>query len=222
MARPPQTDVQGMRARGHFLPPWAALAADFWAMHLVGVQIAEGLGGGLHGQQVVAVGHRVDRHIVERHDARQMGNVGDEHANVVVGAAHTHERWAARHSSRAPPPAPGAKELELQPAADAGLVDVGQQGIHLGSVRQLLFQLCDVLPHLLQLLLQRVEGDGLGDLLRVFGAQLALAPLGSFERIATVGQPDVPQRHDDEDRHRHQQQPAAAPASGTDRWGPAR
>ena len=56
------------------------------------------------------------------------------------------------------------EQLELQAPAEAGLVDIGQQGVHFGLARQLLFKLGDVLLHLQLLLAQLAEVDGLGQL----------------------------------------------------------
>ena len=111
-----------------------------------------------------------------------------------------------------------AEQLELQAAAQAGLVDVGQQGVHLGLAGQLLFELGHVLLHLLALLLQRVEVDGLRQLLLVVLAQRRLpcacsASSSSSELVSQTNHSatTMPATSDG-----HAQRDSAAPAGQTD------
>ena len=55
----------------------------------------------------------------------------------------------------------GAEQLELQPAAEAGLVDVDEQRVHLRAVRQLAQERAELRVDLAQLLAMQVEVDGL-------------------------------------------------------------
>jgi hypothetical protein len=87
---------------------------------------------------------------------------------------------------------PWTEQLELQAAAQTGLVDIGQQSVHLCLAGQLLFELRHVLLHLLTLLLERVEIDGLRQLFCVVIAKLhLLGPLGAEFAVGTA-QPDKP------------------------------
>jgi hypothetical protein len=101
-----------------------------------------------------------DAHVLQGDDARQVGHVGREGAHVVVAARHADGDGqfgvVVLDLDLA-----GAEQLELQAAAQAGLVDVGQQRVHLGLARQLLFELGHVLLHLQLLLAQLAQVDRL-------------------------------------------------------------
>lgn len=95
---------------------------------------------------------------------------------------------------------PGKAEMDalLSDINQAGLVDVGQQGVHLGLARQLALQLGDVLLHLQLLLAQLVEVDGLRQLAAVLLLEFDLASLLGCEFIG-----DRQDHQEPADHHHH-------------------
>ena len=118
--------------------------------------------------------------IVQRHDARQLGDVARERAHVMVGAGDLDLDRQLGVELFHLLLLRGLEELELQAAPEAGLVDVGQQRVDLGAVGQLLHQRAEGLLDLVQLLHVELEVDRLGLLLRVLVLELDLLAFGAW------------------------------------------
>ena len=140
-----------------------------------------------------------DDQVVQRHDARQAGDVGGEGADVVVATAHSNgDRQLGVVFLRL-----GLARDELlydEAAAKARLVDVGQQRVHLGLAGQLLLELRDVALDLFLLPLQRLEVDGLRELRAVLFLQRGLLVAHGLQRVGLAADPYEPAPHDHEHR----------------------
>ena len=100
--------------------------------HLFVVEVAEGARRGVHLQLAVLAG--ADRDVVQGHDARKLAEVARERPHVMVIAHHADLdrefgiELLGGLTGRRP------EQLELKAAAKARLVDVDEQGVHLGPV----------------------------------------------------------------------------------------
>src|SRR5581483_6087301 len=161
---------------GRAFLPGLALRRDFLV-----VEVAECARGGVHGEHAVLL--RLDVHVVERHDARELADVAREGAHVVVGAHDLHRdrqlgiELALRLAGRRP------EQLELQPAPEAGLVDVDQERVHLRAVGQLAQQGAELRVDLAQLLAVQVEVDRLLLLVDILGLQLLFLAAAALEHL---------------------------------------
>src|SRR5690606_11576635 len=128
--------------------------------------------------------------VVERHDARQLGDVGGKTAKVVVVAVDLERD---RHLGIEVPERLLARleQFEPQAAFQAGLDDVGQQAVHLRAIRQLLEQIAEGALDLDHLLLVGIEIDRLGLLDDVDLTQLRFAGLGLLKFVER-GAPQKP------------------------------
>ena len=143
------------------------------------LQIAEGLGCGIQGQDTVLTRH--NRDVIQGHDARQLGDIGRESTKIVIAAIDLHcnrqfgielfDLLGAR-----------AEEIELQPTTEASLVHFDQQGLHFRFVWQLLEQCAERAIDLRELFYVEVKIEGLalfvqvllfqGDLFVLLGLEL--------------------------------------------------
>ena len=143
--------------------------------------------------------HAADDHVVQGHDAREVGDVGGEGTDVMEAASDADgDRQLGvvvlDHDLTR------AEELEVQSTAQTSLVDVGEQRVHVGLAGQLLFELLDVLLDLDALLAQLGQVDGLGHLGLVLALELGLLVALGLELVALAGQQGHPaQDHDDDD-----------------------
>ncbi len=113
-----------------------------------------------------------------------------------------------------------AEQLELQAAAEAGLVDVGQQRIHLGLAGELLLELGHVFLDLALLLAQLGQVHRLGQLALEVLLQRRLAGALAVQRGLHVGQHEEPADEDHPPRRSRRKPPAwAAAATGRVPWG---
>ena len=80
-----------------------------------------------------------------------------------------------------------AEQIKLQTAAQACLVDVGQQCRHFCLARQLLLKLQHVLLDLLALLLQGIEIDSFDQMLLILNLQGHFFGLSDLQLVLIVG-----------------------------------
>ena len=117
---------------------------------------------------------------------------GDTHGDRQLGVEILHDLGA------------GLEELELQAAPEARLVDVGQQRLHLGTVRQLLEQRAELAVDLAQLTAVLGEIDGLPLLVDPVFLERRLFALLGFQGRQLVA-PVEPPATDDQDEEDRQQ-----------------
>src|SRR5690606_20186630 len=154
---------------------------------LVLVQVAVGLHragqfeagvGTDRGRRILAGVHRPQRDVVHGHDdhARQRGHAADEGTELVVGAHHL-QRDRLLGVELLGRLRTGLEQLVLDAGGQRGLGDVDDQVGHLGLARQLAQHLLQLLLHLRELLLERLE-VGAATLLELeFTAQFGFALL---------------------------------------------
>src|SRR5690606_5664842 len=133
----------------------------------------------------LAVAARLQRNVVHGHDhhARQRGHAADEATELVVAADHAQGNRLfgvelLRHFRA------GLEQLVGDARGDGGLRDVGDQVRHLGLARQLAQHLLQLLLHVRQLLLERLQVGGPALLLLELAAQLGLGALQSAQGLA--------------------------------------
>ena len=100
------------------------------------------------------------------------------------------------------------EELKLGAATHAGLVDLGQQGRHLGLARQLLLELPHELLDLVALLAQRHEVDRLRDLFGVLLLEQHFLLDAGVHLLEQASPVEAPARRDDRDEQGAEQQAA--------------
>jgi hypothetical protein len=135
---------------------------------------------------------RGDGQVVQGHDARQVGHVGGEGADLVVAAGHADGDGQLgvevldHHLA-------GTEQLELQAPADASVVDVGQQRVHLGFAGQLLLAAGHVLLRPAASACAALQVDRLLQLARYSclspGSRSRSACSSSVSAVSTVNQP---------------------------------
>src|SRR5690606_35462603 len=151
------------------------------------------------GRRVLAGVHRPQRDVVHGHDhhARQRRHAADEGAELVVGAHHLQgDRLLGVEllgRLRA-----GLEQLIGDARGQRGLRNVDDQVRHLGLARQLAQHLLQLLLHLRQLLLERLEVGGPALLELEFTAQFRFALFKLLKLLALVAGHHPPQQAEDE------------------------
>ena len=139
-----------------------------------------------------------------------MRDVGAEGADVVIAARHL-QLDGQFGVIVLDDQLPRTEQIELQAAAQASLVDVGQQRIHFGFAGQLLFKQVHVLLHLRALLFELLQADRLLQLAAVVVAQRHLFGALAFQLLVHALEPDEPE---DRDHHRGREKQQEIPRQG--------
>src|SRR5690606_14643035 len=150
----------------------------------------------------LAFATRLQRDVVHRHDhhPRQRGDAADEPAELVVGAHHAQrDRLLGVELLRRL--RTGLEQLVGDARGQRGLRDVHDQVGHLGLARQLAQHLLQLLLHLHQLELERLEVRGAALLGLELGAQLPLLVLQRLQLGALVAHQEPPRQRDDQQGH---------------------
>src|SRR6266536_2499386 len=163
--------------------------------NLVFIEVAERLGNRVHGQRSLVVR---DSDVVKRHDSGKLRDVAREGAHVMITSGDFDADREFGVEIGQPLLGRRLEQLELQAAAEASLIDVGQQRVHLRLVGKLLEQCAEGLFDLAQLLDIQLKVDGLGLLRRVRVSELDLFSLHSIERVELIAPVEQSARdHDD-------------------------
>src|SRR5690606_6002888 len=151
------------------------------------------------GARILVATARPQLDVVHGHDdhARQRGDAADEGAELVV-AAHHAERDRLLGVELLGRFRTGLEKLVLDAGGKRGLRDVDDQVGHLGTAGQLAQHLLQLLFHLRQLELQRLEVRGASLLGLEFGAQVGLGALQAFELVALFTGEHPPRQAEDQ------------------------
>src|SRR3546814_104171 len=166
-------------------------------------ELEAGVGADRGGGVLVGV-HRPQRDVVHRHDhhARQRGHAADEGAELVVDAHHL-QRDRLLGVELLGRFRPGLEHLVLDAGGQRDLRDVDDQVRHFSLARQLAQHLLQLLLHLRELLLERLQVGGAALLLDEVVAQFGLALVELFELVALVAGDHPPQQAEDQRAEQH-------------------
>src|SRR5690606_18654285 len=178
-------------------------------------ELEAGIGADRGGGILVGV-HRPQRDVVHRHDhhARQRGHAADEGAELMVGAHHL-QRDRLLGVELLGRLRAGLEQLVLDAGGKGGLRNVDDQVRHLGLARQLAQHLLQLLLHLRELLLERLEVGGATLLLDELVAQFGLALVELLELVALVAGDHPPQQAEDQRAEQHAEADLVLPRPAT-------
>src|SRR5690554_2836127 len=142
---------------------------------------------------------RLQRDIVHGHDdhPRKRGHAADEGAELVVAAAHA-QRDRLLGVELLGSLGAGPEQVVLDAGGHRGLRDVGDQVRHLGLARELAQHLLELLLHLRQLLLERLQVGGPALFFLELGALLRLLPFQPLKLAELVADEEPPQQAEDQ------------------------
>src|SRR5690606_7653462 len=190
-AAPPGCSGRGFLGSGFFLVQVAI------GLHRAG-QFERRVGADA-GTRILVGTARTQLDVVHGHDhhARQRGHAADKGAELVVAADHA-QRDRLLGIELLGGFRTGLEKLVLDAGGQRGLRDVDDEVGHLGAAGQLAQHLLQLLFHLRQLELERLQVGGAALLGLEFGAQVGLGALQAFELVALFTREHPPRQAEDQ------------------------